>query len=68
MTATLTPPAIPSTAPRPGRNYLHINPRYFPYIGGSEYYMQQLAERLAAAGPASKVSGFATDAWELEHF
>ncbi|MBN9389893.1 MAG: glycosyltransferase family 4 protein [Chloroflexi bacterium] len=68
MTATLTPPAIPSTAPRPGRNYLHINPRYFPYIGGSEYYMQQLAERLAAVEPASKVSVFTTDAWDLEHF
>lgn len=68
MIATLTPPAATSTAPNPGRNYLHINPRYYPYIGGSEYYMQQLAERLAAIEPASRVSVYTTDAWDLEHF
>ncbi len=51
-----------------GHRYLHVNPRYFPYIGGSEYYMQQIAERLAAAEPASQVAVYTTNAWDLEHF
>ncbi len=72
MTAVLTPfdtPTRPDDDPTaPARRYLHVNPRYYPYIGGSEYYMQQLAERLAAAEPASQVSVFTTDAWDLEHF
>lgn len=68
MTSTLTPPATPELAAKPGRNYLHINPRYYPYIGGSEYYMQQLAEKLKAAEPASEVTVYTTDAWDLEHF
>jgi glycogen(starch) synthase len=68
MTATFTPPSTPATAPNPGRNYLHLNPRYYPYIGGSEYYMQQLAENLAASEPTSKVAVYTTDAWDLEHF
>jgi glycogen synthase len=48
-------------------NYLHLNPRYYPYIGGSELYMQVLAERFAQE-PDTQVSVFATDAWDLEHF
>jgi glycogen synthase len=48
-------------------NILHLNPRYYPYIGGSELYMQVLAER-SAREPDTKVSVFATDAWDLEHF
>lgn len=68
MTFTLTPPVAPESPPKPGRNYLHINPRYYPYIGGSEYYMQQLAEWLAAVEPASEVSVYTTNAWDLEHF
>jgi glycosyltransferase involved in cell wall biosynthesis len=68
MTFTLTPPLTPESPPVPGRNYLHINPRYYPYIGGSEYYMQQLAEWLAAVEPASEVSVYTTNAWDLEHF
>ncbi len=59
---------LPQTPELVARNYLHVNPRYFPYIGGSEYYMQQLAERLAAAEPASQVAVYTTDAWDLEHF
>lgn len=51
-----------------GKNYLHINARYYPFFGGSEYYMQQVAERLAAAEPRSKVSVYTTDAWDLEYF
>ncbi len=57
-----------ASEPVAARSYLHVNPRYYPYIGGSEYYMQQLAERLAAREPASLVTVFATDAWDLEHF
>jgi glycogen synthase len=49
-------------------NYLHANARYFPFIGGSEYYMQQVAERLAATEPDARVEVFTTDAWDLEHF
>ncbi len=47
--------------------YLHVNPRYFPYIGGSEKYMQELAERIAAE-PGAEVKVFVTEAWDLEHF
>ncbi len=68
MTFTLTPPAIPEIPAKPSRNYLHINPRYHPYIGGSEYYMQQLAEWLAAVEPEAEVSVYTTNAWDLEHF
>jgi glycogen synthase len=49
-------------------NYLHVNARYFPFIGGSEYYMQQVAQRLAATEPDARVEVFTTDAWDLEHF
>ncbi|HEX2914663.1 MAG TPA: glycosyltransferase family 4 protein [Chloroflexia bacterium] len=72
MTATLVPleetTSGSSDTALTGRNYLHVNPRYFPYIGGSEYYMQQLAERLAAAESASNVAVYTTNAWDLEHF
>jgi glycosyltransferase involved in cell wall biosynthesis len=50
------------------RCYLHVNPRYFPYIGGSEKYMQEIAERLALTEPKSRVGVFTTEAWDLEHF
>ena len=57
-----------NTPSKTGLRYLHVNPRYFPYIGGSEYYMQQLAERLAVSQPDSEVVVYTTDAWDLEHF
>lgn len=69
MSVTLTSPTRPgAAAPLVAHNYLHINPRYYPYIGGSEYYMQQLVERLATAEPASQVAVYTTNAWDLEHF
>lgn len=49
------------------QRYLHVNPRYFPYIGGSEKYMQEIAERLATE-PEAEVKVFTTEAWDLEHF
>ncbi|MEI6044716.1 MAG: glycosyltransferase family 4 protein [Chloroflexota bacterium] len=60
---------IPSEILNPtnSRHYLHVVPRYFPYIGGSEKYMQEVAERMAAK-PGASVSVFTTDAWDLEHF
>ena len=48
--------------------YLHVIPRYYPYIGGSELYMQQIAERLAANELDSTVEVYCSDAWDLEHF
>ncbi len=68
MTTTLAGEERPGLTAPPSHNYLHVNPRYYPYIGGSEYYMQQLAERLAAAEPASQVAVYTTNAWDLEHF
>jgi len=43
---------------------LHVNPRYYPYIGGSELYCQELSERLVQDG--HQVTVFTTDAWDLE--
>ena len=57
----------PQITPAATRRYLHVVPRYFPYIGGSEKYMQEIAERLATE-PATEVAVFATQAWDLEHF
>lgn len=45
---------------------LHVIQRYYPYVGGSERYFQQLGERLVAEGHS--VTVLTTDAWDLEHF
>ena len=45
---------------------LHINARYYPYIGGSEIYCQEISERLVRDG--HRVTVFTTDAWDLEYF
>ncbi len=53
----------------PGREslrILHVIPRYWPYIGGSELYFQELSRRLAREG--HEVTVFTTDAWDLEYF
>ncbi len=47
-------------------NFLHVTPRYYPYIGGSENYIQEIGERWQALGYA--VTVYTTDAWDLEHF
>lgn len=46
--------------------FLHVIPRYYPYIGGSEGYIKEISERLVGEGHS--VTVFATDAWDLEHF
>ena len=51
-----------------GSRYLHVIPRYYPYIGGSELYTQEIAEHLARREPDAEVSVYTTDAWDLEHF
>lgn len=48
-------------------NYLHLSPRYYPYIGGSENYIKEIGERLAAEENQC-VTVYATDAWDLEYF
>ncbi len=45
---------------------LHVIQRYYPYVGGSELYFQELSERLAHAG--HKVEVWTTDAWDLDYF
>ncbi len=45
---------------------LHIIQRYYPYVGGSELYFQELSERLARAG--HRVEVWTTDAWDLDYF
>lgn len=45
---------------------LHIIQRYYPYVGGSELYFQELSERLARAG--HQVEVWTTDAWDLDYF
>ena len=45
---------------------LHIIQRYYPYVGGSELYFQELSERLARAGHRMEV--WTTDAWDLDYF
>lgn len=47
-------------------NLLHVIQRYYPYIGGSEQYIQELSERLVRDG--QRVTVYTTDAWDLEHF
>src|SRR5437764_13731828 len=51
--------------PNPMR-LLHIIQRYYPYVGGSELYFQELSERLARAG--HRVEVWTTDAWDLDYF
>ena len=45
---------------------LHVIQRYYPFVGGSETYFQELSERLAAEG--HDVTVLTTDAWDLDHF
>ena len=45
---------------------LHIIQRYYPFMGGSEIYFQELSEQLAADG--HQVTVLTTDAWDLDHF
>ncbi len=45
---------------------LHVIPRYWPYIGGSERWLQEISERLAADG--HQVTVLTTNAWDLEYF
>ncbi len=47
-------------------NLLHVIQRYYPYIGGSEQYFQEVSERFARDGHRVRV--FTTDAWDIEHF
>ncbi|MDP2728499.1 MAG: glycosyltransferase family 4 protein, partial [Dehalococcoidia bacterium] len=45
---------------------LHVVPRYWPYVGGSEKWFQEVSERLARDG--HQVTVITTDAWDLEYF
>jgi glycogen synthase len=45
---------------------LHVIQRYYPFMGGSEIYFQELSERLVADG--HEVTVLTTDAWDLDHF
>ncbi len=45
---------------------LHIVPRYYPYTGGSELYVQKISEALAVRGHT--VTVLTTNAWDLEYF
>lgn len=45
---------------------LHVIQRYWPYVGGSEMYFQEISERLTKDG--HQVTVYTTDAWDLEHF
>lgn len=45
---------------------LHVIQRYWPYVGGSEQYFQEVSERFARDG--ARVRVFTTDAWDIEHF
>jgi glycosyltransferase involved in cell wall biosynthesis len=49
-----------------GVRVLYLSQRYYPFRGGSELVMGELAERLAAEGGQATV--YATDAWDLEQF
>jgi len=46
-------------------NVLHVIPRYYPFVGGSELYFQEISKRLAWDG--HRVTVYTTDAWDLEH-
>lgn len=45
---------------------LHVVPRYWPYVGGSEKWFQEISERLVADG--HQVVVVTTNAWDLEYF
>jgi glycogen synthase len=45
---------------------LHVCPRYWPCVGGSERYIQEVSERLVRAG--HEVTVYTTDAYDLELF
>jgi glycosyltransferase involved in cell wall biosynthesis len=45
---------------------LHVIQRYWPYVGGSERYFQELSEWLVAAG--HEVTVYTTTAYDLEYF
>lgn len=45
---------------------LHVVPRYWPYVGGSEKWFQEVSERLARDG--HQVTVLTTNAWDLEFF
>jgi glycogen(starch) synthase len=47
-------------------HFLHVIQRYYPYIGGSESYFQELSERFVQDG--NQVTVLTTDAWDLDHF
>ena len=47
-------------------NVLHVIPRYYPFVGGSELYLQEISKRLVRDG--HRVTVYTTDAWDLEHF
>ena len=46
--------------------YVLLNHRYYPFLGGSERNVQEIAERLAAEGHGVRV--VTTDAFDLEYF
>jgi len=46
-------------------NVLHVIPRYYPFVGGSELYFQEISKRLVRDG--HRVTIYTTDAWDLEH-
>ena len=45
---------------------VHIIHRYWPSVGGSEKYFQEVSQRLAAEG--HEVCVYTTDAFDIEHF
>ncbi len=45
---------------------LHVSQGYYPWIGGSQRFFQEMSERLVADG--HRVTVVTTDAGELEHF
>lgn len=50
----------------PSMHFLHVIQRYYPYVGGSELYFQELSERFVQDG--HRVTVLTTDAWDLDHF
>ncbi len=47
-------------------HYVLLNHRYFPFLGGSERNVQEIAERLVSEGHSVRV--VTTDAFDLEYF
>lgn len=47
-------------------HFLHVIQRYYPYVGGSELYFQELSEQFVRDG--HQVTILTTDAWDLDHF